>query len=74
MAVLTLRKIKQHLDFTQSNQVKITRNSVKATILTTRLTGRSNLLLSLLFNLTSRGLESPDWTYHPQSLKAKSAL
>ena len=74
MAVLTLRKIKQHLDFKQSNQVKITRNSVKATILTTRITGRSNLLLSLLFNLTSRGLKSPDWTYHPQSLKAKSAL
>lgn len=74
MAVLTLRKIKQHLDFNQSNQVKITRKSVKATILTTRIAGRSNWLLSLIFNLTARGLESPDWTYQPQSLKAKSAL
>ncbi|MGR9043889.1 MAG: phytoene/squalene synthase family protein [Gammaproteobacteria bacterium] len=74
MAVLTLRKLKAHLDFKSSNQVKITRNSVKATIVTTRLAGRSNLLLSWLFNLTSRGLKSPGWTYSPQSLKAKSAL
>ena len=74
MAVLTLRKIKMNLDFNSSNQVKITRNSVKATIITTRLAGRSNLLLSWLFNLTSRGLKTPDWTYSPQSLKAKSAL
>ncbi|GAB4260820.1 MAG: phytoene/squalene synthase family protein [Methylomicrobium sp.] len=74
MAVLTLRKIRQHLDFNRSSQVKISRNSVKATIVTTRLTGRSNWLLSIIFNLASRGLESPDWTYQPQSLKAHSAL
>ncbi|MGR9115897.1 MAG: phytoene/squalene synthase family protein [Gammaproteobacteria bacterium] len=74
MAVLTLKKIKMNLDFKSSNQVKISRNSVKATIATTRLTGRSNLLLSWLFNLTSRGLKTPDWTYSPQTLKAKSAL
>ena len=74
MAVLTLRKIKSNLDFKSSNQVKITRNSVKATIITTRIAGRSNLLLSWLFNLTSRGLKTPDWTYSPQTLKAKSAL
>ncbi len=67
MAVLTLKKIRQNLDFNDSSQVKITRRSVKATILATRLTGRSNALLSLLFHLTSRGLESPDWQYSPQS-------
>lgn len=63
MAVLTLRKIKQNLDFTRSEQVKISRHSVKATMATTKLTGRSNALLSLLFTLNSRGLKTPDWHY-----------
>jgi farnesyl-diphosphate farnesyltransferase len=74
MAILTLKKIKQNLDFTHSDQVKITRNSVKATILATRLTGRSNAMLSLLFNLTSRELKTPDWTYSTQSSKDKIKL
>jgi farnesyl-diphosphate farnesyltransferase len=74
MAVLTLKKIKQNLDFNQSNQVKITRNSVKATILATRLIGRNNTLLSLLFNLTSRELKTPDWSYTITSSKATSDL
>jgi farnesyl-diphosphate farnesyltransferase len=65
MAVLTLKKIKDNLNFNDSNQVKITRNSVKATIVATKLTVRSNLLLSLLFNLTSRNLKTPDWQYSP---------
>jgi farnesyl-diphosphate farnesyltransferase len=69
MAVLTLKKIKQNLDFNHSDQVKITRNSVKATILATRLTGRSNTLLSLLFNVTSRELKTPGWTYSTPSSK-----
>ncbi len=63
MAVLTLNEIKQHLDFNDSSQVKITRKSVKATILTTRLIGRSNLLLSALFNLKSKQLICKDWQY-----------
>ncbi len=67
MAVLTLKKIKQNLGFTRSDDVKITRNSVKSTIIATKLIGRSNSLLSLLFNLTSRGLHDPDWTYSPRS-------
>jgi farnesyl-diphosphate farnesyltransferase len=69
MAVLTLKKIKQNLDFNHSDQVKITRKSVKATILATRLTGRHNSLLSLLFNLTSRELKTPDWAYSTPSSK-----
>jgi farnesyl-diphosphate farnesyltransferase len=67
MAVLTLRKIKQNLEFQKSEQVKITRNGVKATILATKLTGRSNFMLSLLFNCASRGLKCPGWTYSPSS-------
>lgn len=68
MAVLTLRKIKQNLDFSKSSQVKISRNSVKATILATRLAGSSNTMLSLLFNLTGRGLKTSDWTYTKSDL------
>lgn len=74
MAVLTLKKIKQNLDFTHSDQVKITRKSVKATILATRLIGRNNTLLTLLFNVTGRELKTPDWTYSIPSSKAKSDL
>jgi farnesyl-diphosphate farnesyltransferase len=74
MAVLTLKKIKQNLDFRQSDQVKITRNSVKTTILATKLLGRSNYLLSLLFNLTSQDLKTPGWTYSIESSKANLDL
>ncbi len=65
MAVLTLKKIKENLDFNESSQVKITRKSVKATIFATKLTVRSNFLLSLLFNFTSRNLKTSDWHYSP---------
>ncbi len=67
MAVLTLKKIKQNLNFNESNQVKISRNSVKATIIASKLSARSNWLLSLLFNLTSGGLKTPGWQYSPVS-------
>jgi farnesyl-diphosphate farnesyltransferase len=67
MAVLTLKKIKENLHFNESNQVKISRNSVKATIVASKLTARSNLLLSLLFNLVSHKLKTPDWQYLPLS-------
>lgn len=67
MAILTLKKIKQNLGFTRSDQVKITRNSVKSTIFATKLIGRCNGLLSLLFNLTSQGLHDPNWAYLPHS-------
>ncbi len=63
MAVLTLNQIKANLDFNDSNQVKITRKSVKATILTTRIIGRSNWLLSAVFNAKSKHLVCKDWTY-----------
>lgn len=71
MAVLTLKKIKHNLHVINSDEIKITRNHVKATILATRLTGRSNTMLTLLFNLASRELKTPDWTYSTQSSKSK---
>lgn len=67
MAVLTLNKIKLNLAFNDSQQVKISRNSVKATILVSKCSVRSNLLLSFFFNLSSRKLKTPDWQYSPLS-------
>jgi len=69
MSVLTLKNIKNNLDFNDSSQVKITRKDVKTTVLVCKLTARSNTLLSLLFNLTSRSLATPDWQYVPQTVK-----
>jgi farnesyl-diphosphate farnesyltransferase len=56
MAVLTLRKVNANLDFSESTQVKITRRSVKATILTTRVTRSSDTLLKLVFSMAGAGL------------------
>lgn len=66
MAVLTLNKIKQNLAFNDASQVKITRKSVKATILTTRIIGRSNWLLSALFDHKTKHLINQDWQYKPK--------
>lgn len=72
MAVLTLKKIKKNLNFTHSKQVKITRNSVKATIATTNMVVRSNFLLQQLFNLASRELLIPNWQYNPNTATTQS--
>lgn len=74
MAVLTLKKIKQNPGFTRSESVKISRSNVKVTIIASRLTARNNLLLSLLFNLSSRSLKTPDWRYSTLSSKATQDL
>lgn len=71
MAILTLKKIKQNLGFTRSEQVKITRNSVRSTILATKLIGRSNLLLRVLFDLLGKGLLAPDSTQSNTMLKLR---
>ncbi len=63
MAVLTLRKIKKNLNFTQSKQVKITRNSVKATVLISKFAVRHDKILTMLFHAASRSLKTPHWTY-----------
>ncbi|MEO5573262.1 MAG: phytoene/squalene synthase family protein [Gammaproteobacteria bacterium] len=60
MAMLTLRKINRHRDFTSGQQVKISRRSVKATILTSHLTVGNNLLLTAMFQLM--GLSLPALT------------
>ena len=71
MAVLTLKKIKQNLGFVRSEEVKISRDSVKSTILATKLLGRSDFLLNALFGLTSQGLHVNDWAYPQPAVKLR---
>ena len=56
MALLTLRKIHNNPDFNAGRQVKISRNSVKATILFSNLLTRHDNLLKLMFRLTAASL------------------
>jgi len=56
MAVLTLRNINKHRDFTSSQQIKISRTSVRATILTTNLLTKHDCLLKYLFRFYSTSL------------------
>ena len=53
LAVLTLCKINNHLDYTDGSQVKISRLSVKGTILATQLARQNGTLLKLLFYLAA---------------------
>ena len=62
MAVLTLRKINQHRDFTTGREVKILRGSVKATVVVTSAFAGCDSLLKFLLYLTSRDLPAaPDY-------------
>src|SRR5438093_1055908 len=66
LAVLTLRKINNHLDYTDGSQVKISRFSVKGTILATRLTLQNNALLKLLFSIAA-------WRLPPSAAPTRSS-
>jgi farnesyl-diphosphate farnesyltransferase len=56
MAVLTLRKINDHPNFSSTADVKISRNAVKATIATSRLARSHDSLLRGVFYLSGIGL------------------
>ena len=56
MAVLTLEKIRQNPEFTAGKQVKISRRSVKATILLTSLFVGQDRILNYLFQFSGRRL------------------
>ncbi|HIF50283.1 MAG TPA: squalene/phytoene synthase family protein [Thiotrichaceae bacterium] len=56
MSVLTLLKIRQHPDFTDGREVKITRRSVKITIFLTSLFVGQNWILKGLFKFAGRRL------------------
>jgi farnesyl-diphosphate farnesyltransferase len=56
LAVLTLRKINKHRTFSSGNEVKVSRRSVKATIITSRLAVAHDHMLKSLFHLAGIGL------------------
>jgi farnesyl-diphosphate farnesyltransferase len=56
LAVLTLRKINKHPEYTSSSEVKVSRRSVKATVVSTNLTMMSNRALRLIFERAADGL------------------
>jgi farnesyl-diphosphate farnesyltransferase len=60
MAVLTLKRLNGRRDFRSGREVKISRNSVKLTILTTNLTTSSDRLLRWLFAFAAKDLPRSD--------------
>jgi len=56
LAVLTLRKIHRYPTFRSAGEVKVSRRTVKATVLTTNLTLMSNRALRLMFARAADGL------------------
>jgi farnesyl-diphosphate farnesyltransferase len=56
LAVLTLRKIYRHPQFTSGQQVKVSRSAVAMTRMLTNLTVGNNGLLRLLFEVSAHGL------------------
>lgn len=58
MAILTLRNLNRTRNYTSERDVKISRRTVKAVILVTKVTIRSNYLLQRLFDITTRGLSA----------------
>ena len=59
MAVLTLRRIHAHPAFIDSRDVKISRHSVRATVVVTNALARSDLALRLLFDAFTRRRPAP---------------
>ena len=60
MAVLTLRRIHARPTFTDSREVRISRRSVRATVVVTSALARSDPALKLLFGTLTRRLPAPE--------------
>jgi len=60
MAVLTLNKINNRRDFKDGTQVKISRRTVKATVITTSFFSSNDWVLKQLFKIASRNLPKID--------------
>ena len=56
MAILTIRKLNKHKDFNEGQQVKITRRSVKMTVLTSRIAVSHDQVLKVLMHFATLGL------------------
>jgi len=59
MAMLTLRKIAKHPEYRSGEEVKISRNSVRLTIILMKWFAGSDSLLKIMFYLAGRGLPEP---------------
>ena len=59
MAVLTLRRIYENLNFASGSEVKISRLSVKSTVLVTNLVAGNDATLRFLFSALTRRLPGP---------------
>lgn len=59
MALLTLRKLHARPEFRSGQEVKISRRSVRATVLASRLCAGNDAALRLLFRMAARGLPQP---------------
>ena len=62
MAVLTLRKIRANPNFSARQEVKISRYSVWAVVITSSVLARSNIVLKFLFKCFSRSLTATEKT------------
>ncbi len=60
MAVLTLRNINRHRDFSAGHQVKISRRAVKLVTASTTITAKNDRLLKFLFYISTRQLPKLD--------------
>jgi farnesyl-diphosphate farnesyltransferase len=56
MAILTLRKIHRHPDFASGDEVKISRRSVKATVIASRLAAGHDRAIIFLFQFAAAGI------------------
>lgn len=68
MAVLTLRRIHARRQFSSGQQVKISRRSVRATVLATSAAVRHDRLLRMLFAVAARPLPAPAVRARPAAL------
>lgn len=68
MAVLTLRRIHARRQFSSGQQVKISRRSVRATVLATSAAVRHDRLLRMLFAVAARPLPAPGVRPRPATL------
>ena len=64
MAILTLRRIERHPDFSESGQVKISRRNVRAAIFVSNIAAFSNVSLKILFHFLTRPLLKNQQTFH----------
>jgi farnesyl-diphosphate farnesyltransferase len=76
LAVMTLRKIHRNPAFTSAAEVKVSRRTVKATVVTTNLTLMSNRALRLIFDRAADGLPltTSDLWQHPRTYGAASEV